>query len=501
MTSTSGTAATGSSPSVSPIPAHFDSLRDFVRFLEARGQLRRVQREIDPVLEVSEIAQRVMRAGGPALLFENIKGSRFPLLINTYATRERMSWALGVDDLSQHATTIAELVKAQPPVSLMDKIRMLPKLGRVASAMPRTIGTAPCQQIIETNPDLTRLPILTTWPEDGGPYITLPMVITRDPDKGTRNVGCYRMQVYGPRETGMHWQLHKTGRRHMRRYKELGIARMPVAVALGGDPALPYAATAPLPDGIDEFLFAGFLRRKPVEMVQCKTVDLEVPASADFVLEGYVDVNEALRREGPFGDHTGYYSLADDYPVFHLTAITRRENPIYATTVVGPPPQEDAWLGKATERLFLPLLQMTFPEIVDMNLPIEGVFHNLCIVSIRKEYPHHARKICHSLWGMGQMMFAKVIVVVDDDVNVQNVQEVAWRALNNIDAKRDVFFAEGPIDVLDHASVAMGFGGKLGVDATRKWKEEGFTREWPEVLKMPPELIARVDGLWKELGL
>lgn len=338
MTSTSGTAATGSSVSASPIPAHFDSLRDFVRFLEARGQLRRIQREIDPVLEVSEIAQRVMRAGGPALLFENIKGSRFPLLINTYATRERMSWALGVDDLSQHATTIAELVKAQPPVSLMDKIRMLPKLGRVASAMPRTVGTAPCQQIIETNPDLTRLPILTTWPEDGGPYITLPMVITRDPDKGTRNVGCYRMQVYGPRETGMHWQLHKTGRRHMRRYKELGIARMPVAVALGGDPALPYAATAPLPDGIDEFLFAGFLRRKPVEMVQCKTVDLEVPASADFVLEGYVDVNEALRREGPFGDHTGYYSLADDYPVFHLTAITRRENPIYATTVVGPPP-------------------------------------------------------------------------------------------------------------------------------------------------------------------
>jgi len=494
MTSPSGAAATG-------VPPHFDSLRDFVRFLEARGQLHRIQREIDPVLEVSEIAQRVMRAGGPALLFEHIKGSRFPLLINTYATRQRMSWALGVDDLAQHATTIAELVKAQPPASLMDKIRMLPKLGRVAGAMPRTVGTAPCQQIIETNPDLTKLPILTTWPEDGGPYITLPMVITRDPDKGTRNVGCYRMQVYGPRETGMHWQLHKTGRRHMRRYKELGIARMPVAVALGGDPVLPYAATAPLPDGIDEFLFAGFLRRKPVEMVQCKTVDLEVPASADFVLEGYVDVNEPLRREGPFGDHTGYYSLADDYPVFHLTAITRRENPIYATTVVGPPPQEDAWLGKATERLFLPLLQMTFPEIVDMNLPIEGVFHNLCVVSIRKEYPHHARKICHSLWGMGQMMFAKVIVVVDDDVNVQNVQEVAWRALNNIDAKRDVFFAEGPIDVLDHASVAMGFGGKLGVDATRKWKEEGFTREWPEVLKMPPELISRRESGSGRLGL
>ena len=276
---------------------------------------------------------------------------------------------------------------------------------------------------------------------------------------------------------------------------------MPVSVALGGDPILPYAATAPLPDGIDEFMFAGFLRRKPVEMVRCKTNDLEVPASADFVLEGYVDVDEPLRREGPFGDHTGYYSLADDYPTFHLTAITRRENPIYATTVVGPPPQEDAWLGKATERLFLPLLQMTFPEIIDMNLPIEGCFHNLCIVSIHKEYPHHARKICHSLWGMGQMMFAKCIIVVDDDVNVQDVAEVAWRALNNIDAKRDVFFAEGPIDVLDHASQAFGFGGKLGVDATRKWKEEGFTREWPEVLKMRPDVVARVDALWKELGL
>ncbi|MEA2700321.1 MAG: 4-hydroxy-3-polyprenylbenzoate decarboxylase, partial [Myxococcales bacterium] len=474
------------------VPAHHDNLRDFVRLLESRGELRRITRQVDPYLEITEISQRVMRAQGPALLFENVKGSAFPLLINTYATRRRMSWALGVPDLEIHARSISELVKAQPPVGLMDKIRMLPKLARVASASPRTVGHAPCQEVIEREPDLTKLPIITCWPEDGGPYITLPMVITRDPDKGTRNVGCYRMQVYGPRETGMHWQLHKTGRRHMRRYQELGQKRMPVAVALGGDPMLPYAATAPLPDGIDEFLFAGFLRRRPVEMVKCKTNDLEVPASADFVLEGYVDVDEALRREGPFGDHTGYYSLADDYPVCHLTAITRRAAPIYATTVVGPPPQEDAWLGKATERLFLPLLQMTFPEIIDMNLPVEGCFHNLCIVSIHKEYPHHARKICHSLWGMGQMMFAKCIIVVDDDVNVQNVQEVAWRALNNIDAKRDVFFAEGPIDVLDHASQAFGFGGKLGVDATRKWKDEGFTREWPEVLKMTPAVVQHV---------
>jgi 4-hydroxy-3-polyprenylbenzoate decarboxylase len=500
-------ASQGPNPAAGPaagavnVPTHWNDLQTFVRFLESRGELRRVAREIDPVLEVSEIAQRVMRAGGPALLFERIKGSRYPLLINTYATRRRMSWALGVADLEEHARAIGQLVKSQPPVGLMDKIRMLPKLARVGAAMPKTVGSGPCQEVVETDPDLGKLPIITTWPDDGGPYVTLPMVVTRDPDKGTRNVGCYRMQVYGPRETGMHWQLHKTGRRHMRRYKELGIQRMPVAVAIGGDPILSYAATAPLPDGIDEFLFAGFLRRKPVELVRCKTSDLEVPASADFVLEGYVDVDEPLRREGPFGDHTGYYSLPDDYPVFHLTCITRRESPIYATTVVGPPPQEDAWLGKATERLFLPLLQMTFPEIVDMNLPIEGVFHNLCIVSIRKEYPHHARKICHSLWGMGQMMFAKCIVVVDDDVNVQDVREVAWRALNNIDAKRDVFFAEGPIDVLDHASASFGFGGKLGVDATRKWKEEGFTREWPEVMKMTPEVVARIDALWKELGL
>jgi 4-hydroxy-3-polyprenylbenzoate decarboxylase len=482
------------------VPAHWDSLTTFVRYLEQRGELRRITQEIDPVLEVSALAQRVVRAGGPALLFERVKGSRYPLLINTYATRRRISWAMGVADLDEHARAIHDLVKTQPPVGLLDKVRMLPKLARIAAASPKTVRNAPCQEVVEKEPDLTKLPILTTWPDDGGPYITLPMVITRDPDKGTRNVGCYRMQVYDARTTGMHWQLHKTGRRHMRRYKELGQLRMPVAVALGGDPVLPYAATAPLPDGIDEFLFAGFLRRKPVEMVKCKTIDLEVPASADFVLEGYVDVDE-LRREGPFGDHTGYYSLADDYPVFHLTAITRRESPIYATTVVGPPPQEDAWLGKATERLFLPLLQMTFPEIVDMNLPIEGVFHNLCIVSIKKEYPHHARKICHSLWGMGQMMFAKCIVVVDEDVNVQEVREVAWRTLNNIDAKRDVFFAEGVIDVLDHASSAFGFGGKLGVDATRKWKDEGFTREWPEVLKMDTAVDARMAALMKELGL
>ncbi|HEY5090464.1 MAG TPA: UbiD family decarboxylase, partial [Polyangia bacterium] len=354
MTTASGASGPNESGPIGGVPAHWDSLGAFVRFLEERGELRRITREIDPVLEVSAIAQRAVRENGPALLFERIKGSRYPLLINTYATRRRISWALGVPDLDEHARAIHDLVKSQPPVGLMDKVRMLPKLARVASAMPKTVRHAACQEVVESEPDLSRLPILTTWPEDGGPYITLPMVITRDPENGTRNVGCYRMQVYDQRTTAMHWQLHKTGRRHMRRYKEMGHQRMPVAVALGGDPVLAYAATAPLPDGIDELMFAGFLRRKPVEMVQCKTVDLEVPASADFILEGTVDVDE-LRREGPFGDHTGYYSLADDYPVFHLTCITRRDSPIYATTVVGPPPQEDAWLGKATERLFLPL--------------------------------------------------------------------------------------------------------------------------------------------------
>ena len=486
------------------------NLREFLTAIDQLGELARVTHPVRARLEIAEIADRCMKSpgGGPALLFEHVlledgRRSPHPVAINLYGSLRRMCLALGVDDLDAIGGRISELLNLKVPEGLFGKLAMLPKLAEMGKFPPKVRGgRAPCHEVVLRGDavNLDQIPFLTTWPGDGGPYITLPMVITRDPDKGTRNVGCYRMQVYDKRTAGMHWQLHKTGRRHMRRYKELGQQRMPVAVALGGDPVLPYAATAPLPDGIDEFLFAGFLRRKPVEMVPCKTNDLEVPASADFVLEGYVDVDE-LRREGPFGDHTGYYSLADDYPVFHITAITRRERPIYATTVVGPPPQEDAWLGKATERLFLPLLQMTFPEIVDMNLPIEGVFHNLCIVSIKKEYPHHARKICHSLWGMGQMMFAKCIVVVDDDVNVQNVREVAWRALNNIDAKRDVFFAEGPIDVLDHASAAFGFGGKLGVDATRKWKEEGFTREWPDVLKMDPAVDARAAALLKELGL
>src|SRR5947208_4553949 len=478
----------------------YNSLVDFVQVLTKEGELRRILYPVKAELEVTEIADRVMKGGGPALLFENVVGKKMPVLINAFGSQKRMALALGVTDVEETAREVEKLVQTKPPKSFKDKLIIVSQLIHLAGIPPKLIKEGPCQEVIHREPDLNLLPVLTCWPGDAGPFITLPAVFSKDPAKGTRNVGLYRMQVYDARTTGMHWHLHKVGARHYQHQKQQK-ERMELAVCLGGDPALIYAATAPLPDQIDEILYTGFLRKKGLALVKAITVDVEVPASSDIVIEGYVDPSEPLRRERPFGDHTGFYSLADDYPVFHVTCITQQENPIYLTTIVGPPPQEDAWLGKATERLFLPLLQMTFPEIVDMNLPIEGVFHNLCIVSIKKEYPHHARKICHSLWGMGQMMFAKCIVVVDDDVNVQDVREVAWRALNNIDAKRDVFFAEGPIDVLDHASAAFGFGGKLGVDATRKWKEEGFSREWPEVMKMSPDVVARVNAIWKELGL
>jgi len=348
--------------------------------------------------------------------------------------------------------------------------------------------------------DLTQLPILTCWPDDGGPFITLPIVLTHDPETGVRNCGMYRMQLLDKRTTAMHWQAHKTGMRHFHKYKERG-QKVPVAVVLGGDPALTYAATAPLPDGVDELMLAGFLRRRAVELVPCKTQPLEVPADADFVLEGYVDPTEPLVDEGPFGDHTGFYTPRDKYPAFHVTAVTRRKDAIYPATVVGRPPMEDAWLGKATERLFLPLLRMMLPELVDYNLPVEGVFHNMAIVAIDKQYPWHGRKIMHALWGMGQLMFTKCVVVVDKDVNVHDVAEVAWRVLNNIDPKRDVMISDGPYDVLDHASCSVGFGGKMGVDATAKWKEEGYERGWPAVATMAPDVSARVDRIWRELEI
>jgi 4-hydroxy-3-polyprenylbenzoate decarboxylase len=481
----------------------YASLRAFVDRLEQAGELKRIERECEPRLEIAAIAERTMKlpGGGPALWFEHVRGSRFPLLINAFGSERRMAMALGVQRIDEHANALAELLGAQLPGTLWEKLKMLPKLARVGGSLPKRVsGAAPCQEVVESDPDLRALPILTCWPQDGGPFITLPVVITRDPETGARNLGMYRMQLLGPRTTGMHWQAHKTGMRHFHKAKERR-EKVPVAVVLGGDPAITYAATAPLPDGVDELVLAGFLRRRAVELAPCKTIELDVPADADFVIEGYVDPAEPLITEGPFGDHTGYYTPRDQYPAFHVTAITRRRDAIYPATVVGRPPMEDAWLGKATERLFLPLLRMMMPELVDYNLPVEGVFHNMAIVAIDKQYPFHGRKIMHALWGMGQLMFTKCVVVVDRDVNVHDVAEVAWRVLNNIDPKRDVMISDGPYDVLDHASCTVGFGGKMGIDATAKWKEEGYEREWPQVATMAPDVQARVDRLWPELGI
>ena len=480
----------------------YDGLSAFVEALEREGELVRIRREVDPYLEIAEIADRTMKAGGPALLFERVKGSRFPLLINAFGSRKRMSLALGVQDLEEHARAIAELVHTKAPGSARELAEMARKLPALSHAVPRRATSAACQEVVLEGDqvDLEALPVMTTWPKDGGPFFTLPNVITRDPDTGARNIGMYRMQRIDRRSTAMHWQIHKTGARHFRRAKELG-KRLEVAVAFGGDPALTYAATAPLPDGIDEWMFAGFLRGRSVEHVRCKTVDLEVPACADFVLEGYVDPSEPLFDEGPFGDHTGYYTPVEGFPRFHVTCVTHRKDPVYPSTLVGPPPMEDAWLGKATERLFLPLLRMMFPEVVDMNLPVEGAFHNLAIVSIKKQYPFHATRIAHGLWGAGQMSFTKVICVVDDDVDVQNTGEVAWRLLANLDPKRDVSMVDGPVDQLDHAASQALWGGKMAIDGTKKWPEEGYKRDWPEVCTQSGEIKSRVDAMWSELGI
>jgi 4-hydroxy-3-polyprenylbenzoate decarboxylase len=481
----------------------WDGTAAFVRALEERGELVHIRSRVDPHLEVSAIADRAMKSGGPALLFHDLGGSRFPLIINTFGSRSRMSLALGVDDLEQHARAIGELVRARAPSTAKELAQLALKLPELGHIPPRSVSRASAQDVVRTGDevDLDVLPILTCWPRDGGPFITLPQVITRDPESGIRNVGCYRMQKLDRRSTAMHWQIHKTGARHFRRAKELGLRRLEVAVALGGDPALTYAATAPLPDGIDEWMFAGFLRGRAVGTVKCKTVDLEVPAEADFVLEGYVEPQAELVDEGPFGDHTGYYTPVDRFPRFHVTALTHRADAVFPATLVGPPPMEDAWLGKATERLFLPLLRMLFPEVVDMNLPVEGAFHNLVLVSIKKQYPFHAARLAHGLWGAGQMTFSKVICVVDEDVDVQDLGQVAWRLLANLDPKRDFAFVDGPIDQLDHGANQALWGGKVCIDGTRKWKEEGYAREWPEPCRMSPEVNARVDALWSELGI
>jgi 4-hydroxy-3-polyprenylbenzoate decarboxylase len=379
---------------------------------------------------------------------------------------------------------------------------MLPKLAEMGVFFPKIVSRGDCQEVVKTNGfSLYDYPVLTCWPQDGGPFITLPMVFSRNPETGKRNCGMYRLQIFDERTTGMHWQTHKQGAEHYRRLVAEGKqTRMDVAVAIGSDPATMYSAILPLPPDLDEMMIAGFLRGSPVEMVKCKTVDLEVPANAEIVLEGHVELGE-MRTEGPFGDHTGYYSLADQYPVFHVTCVTQRKEPIYATTIVGPPPMEDFYMGKAIERIFLPLMRMQIPEVRDMCLPAEGIFHNLMLISIRKSYPGHARKVMNAIWGLGQAMFTKCIVVVDEDVDVQNLSEVAWRALNNIDPERDIQFTMGPIDSLDHASRLANYGSKMGIDATRKWPGEGFTREWPDVIRMSPEVKQRVDQLWIKAGL
>ena len=477
-------------------------LREFIAALETAGELKRIPFEVDPKLEMTEFADRAVKSGGPALLFEKPKGSGVPVLINAFASDRRMELALGVGKMEEFAERITEFMEMKAPEGLMGKLKMLPKLAEVGAFFPKNVSSGPCQEVIlREGFSLHDIPVLTTWPQDGGPYITLPMVFTKNPRNGKRNCGMYRMQVYDERTTGMHWQKHKQGADHFRRLQAEGKqARMDVAVAIGADPATMYSAILPLPPDIDEMMVAGFLRNKPVEMLKCLTVDLEVPAQAEFVLEGYVNLDE-LRREGPFGDHTGFYSLEDDYPVFHVTCVTHRKNPIYATTIVGPPPMEDYFMGKAIERIFMPMLRMTIPEIHDMCMPAEGVFHNLMLVSIKKSYPMQARKVMHAIWGLGQAMFTKCIVVVDEDVDVRNVSEVAWKALNNIDPQRDIEFVLGPIDSLDHASRMPNWGSKMGIDATRKGPEEGFTRRWPDVMKMSPEVKARVDSLWKQAGL
>ncbi|HUI07834.1 MAG TPA: menaquinone biosynthesis decarboxylase [Verrucomicrobiae bacterium] len=477
----------------------YNSLGEFVAKLEAAGELKRIPVEVDPVLEITEIADREMKSrdGGKALLFEKCKRSRFPLLINAYGSPKRMALALGVDDVEDVARQLEEVLKAKPPTSFKGAIALIGTALELRHAKPKR-GTA----AFSSQPSalsLNDLPIQKCWPEDAERFITLPLVITRDPDTGARNVGCYRMQVIDGRTTFMHWQLQKTGARHWRRYVELK-KRMPVAVAIGGDPVYSFASTAPLPDGIDEFMFAGFLRKRSVEMVKCETNDLEVPADSDFVLEGYVDPNEKLELEGMFGDHTGYYSLPEPYPKFHVERIAHRRDAIYPGTIVGVPPLEDFYMGTACVRIFLPVFKMNFPEIVDMALPAEGVFHNLVVVSIKKSFPYEAMKVMHGLWGMGQMMFTKIIVVVDADVNVHDTSEVLFRLCANIDPERDIIFTKGPADVLDHATPALGFGSKIGIDATHKISGETNCRAWPPPIKMDVGVKRKVDELLKSLN-
>jgi 4-hydroxy-3-polyprenylbenzoate decarboxylase len=475
-------------------------LKEFVDHLERRGRLRRVTVPVSRDLEITEITDRVSKgplADNVALLFERVEGFDTPLLINAYGAADRMAWALGVERLDELGERLAKLLDLRVPGTFAERFAKLGTLIDVVKAAPRRVATAPCQEVVETAaPSLAGIPVLQCWPGDAGRFITLPCVFTRDPVTGARNVGMYRLQVFDDRTLGMHWQTHKGSAEHERRAAQ----PLPVAIALGGDPALTYAASAPLPPGVDEVVFAGWLRGSGVEMVKCLTVDLEVPAHAEFVLEGWVNPTER-RVEGPFGDHTGYYSLAREYPVFHLTAVSRRARPIYPTTIVGRPPQEDYWLGKATERLFLPIIKLMLPEVTDLNMPAEGIFHNLVVVSIRKRYPGQARKVMTALWGMGLMALAKTIVVVSEHVNVHDLSEVAWRVTGNIDPRRDLMVLEGPMDDLDHAALRHRYGGKLGVDATEKGLLDDVGQPWPDEIVMTDAIRALVSRRWKDYGL
>ena len=551
----------------------YDDLRDWIKALEKHGELRRIREEVSPELEITEITDRVSKIGshpfrkergkdgaredyapgGPALLFENVKGHPgHKVLINQFGSERRMALALGVDRIDDIAERIHALMNVKPPSGgFLDKLKMLPQLAELGNIFPKTVSAkdAPCKDVIRRdNFDLDFFPILKCWPHDGGRFITLPCVHTRDPRNGKRNIGMYRMQVYDGQTTGMHWQRQKVAAEHYREALRAAAAagaesdpalnasaarvammaesaggavtipeqpagaipqlalgnlkgsRLEVAVAIGTDPATTFSAIVPAPPEVEEFLIAGFLRGKPVEIVKCETVDLEVPAHAEIILEGYVELGE-LRSEGPFGDHTGFYTLPDDYPVFHLTCITHRKDPIYAATIVGKPPMEDAWMGHAVARIFLPAMKMTIPELVDINLPVEAVFHNLMIVSIKKSYPGHARKVMNAIWSLGQAMFTKCIIVVDEDCDVQNIPEVVLRVANNIDPERDIQFMLGPVDSLDHSSRLPNYGSKMGVDATRKWKAEGFERPWPAMIEMDRTTKEKIDAMWAKLGL
>lgn len=482
----------------------FKDLREFISFLEQKDELRRVKTIVSCELEITEIADRVVKGGGPALLFENVAGYNIPVLINLFGSDQRMAWALGVDKLDDLVDRVQGLLRLRhgPPEGLMNKLRTLRQLVHLGSFQPKTVVNAPCQELIyqRDEVDLFQFPILKCWPLDGGRFITLPLVITRDPDTGVQNYGTYRLQVYDRNTTGMHWQTHKVGTRHYRLSGEQGAGRMEVAVALGGDPATIWTGSAPLPPDVDEMTVAGFLREEGVELVKGKTVDLLVPAHAEIVLEGYVIPGEE-RAEGPFGDHTGYYSMADSYPVFHVNCVTSRRLPIYPAVVVGRPPMEDYWMGKVSERVFLPALKLVLPEVVDINMPAEGVFHNLVLVSIKKEFPGHAHKVMNGLWGLGLLSLAKTIVVVDHFVNVHDPSEVVWRVANNIDPARDLVISSGPIDDLDVGSSTPKFGSKLGIDATQKGPLEGRQQEWPPDIVMTPEIKELVDGKWGEYGI